>query len=340
MKAKIGILLSTVFIVFFGSTLQSSAETSRIPFEVKPKFTSDQEKDVTNYISVKTKDTKKKETFEFSVKNNSNETRKISMKVVNAYTSPNGVVQYTDSETENSTIVDENYKMSNHLSLNGEKTIELKSGESKIVKANFEANNINGTLLGGVAFQLNDENENVSKDDSSFKIKNKINVVLGVMVKFKDNQEVNFELDNPYVDPMPAYYAIRLPITLNSPELKKVKIEYEVSKDSSILFTGNSEYDFSPMSKVKAVLPWDADSIKTNENYKLTGKLTYKLNGEEKIEPFEFNFTYKSNDGFIENLANKIKRPFEENPGFAWIILLPIIGLIGLIFFFRRKNKE
>lgn len=342
MKKKIGILFAAIMVGLFSLVSNVFADNVGVPFEIKPVFTAEQEEGVANYISIKVDGNSKEDVFEFSLKNRADESKEVVIKVVDAYTSPNGVVQYTDIETENSMITDDNHKLSTHLTLDGESIITLKGGEERIITTRLNAKNVQGILLGGLSFQLYEEGAEKEDEESSFKINNKINMVVGVMVEFNSDKDVNIILDNPYVDPMPSYYAIRLPITMDAPLFKKVAMDYEVLKDGKSLFIGKTDYEFAPMAKAKVSIPWEAETIKGNESYQLRGNLEYtNKKGETQKQPFDFNFEYSPNDSAVGNITNTLTRPFEEE-SLPWTmgIIMVVVAIGALAFFLMRRKKE
>lgn len=339
MRARISILLAMILVGLLSFTSSVFAE-GNIPFEIKPKFTADQQEGVANYISIKVDGDSKEDIFEFSLKNRASESKEVSISVVDAYTSPNGVIQYTNIKSENSTIVDENYKMSNHLTLEGENVITLKGGEERVIRTHLNAKSLEGVLLGGVSFQLYEEGGSTGDEESSFKINNKINMVVGVVVEFDSDKDVNIVLDKPFVDPMPSYYAIRLPITMDAPLFKKVSMNYEVLKDGELLFNGTTNYEFAPKTKANVSIPWEAESIKSNENYQLRGTLEYtNKDGEIQEQPFDFKFDYSPNDNTVGNITNALTRPFEDE-SLPWTLGIVAGVAVALLAFFLLRRKE
>lgn len=314
---------------------------SGVPFEIKPILTDEQEEDVANYISINVNGDSKEEVFEFSLKNRAKESREVIIEVVDAYTSPNGVVQYTNIETENSKIVDDKYKMTSHLTLEGNNVITLKGGEETIIKTHLDAKGLEGALLGGVSFQLHEEGKGDGEEDSSFKINNKINMVVGVLVNFDTDKDVNVILDSPFVDPMPSYYAVRLPITMESPLFKKVSMNYEVLKNGKVMFDGESDYEFAPKTQVNVSIPWKAETINNDEDYQLRGTLEYtNKGGEIQEQPFDFTFDYSPDNNVVRDITNALTRPFEEE-SLPWTLAAIIAGVIALVvFLLLRKRKD
>lgn len=344
MKHKL-IGLTVVILTVFLSIIPVSANEG-LPFDVIPKFTDSQEDGVTNYISIKGNGDSKRETFEFEVKNKSDREHEVVISVVDAYTSPSGLVQYDVKGSENSEIINDKQKMSNHLTLEqqnkeGNLIVKLEPKETRVIKANLDAKNVEGTLLGGLTFKLFQEGDEVEEDGTTFQINNEISMVIGVIVEFDYNGEVDFVIDEPYVDPMPSYYAIRLPVTMESPTFKNTKVVYDVLLDGEKQFGTNLEYEFTPKSKTNISLPWELESIKTDKTYRIRGYIEYSEDGKDTFEPFDFTFKHKSDESIVDKITSPFVKPLEEGE-FPWLLfitlLASIIIIIGILIARKRKR--
>lgn len=342
MKHKL-IGLTVAILTVFLSIIPVSANEG-LPFDVIPKFTDGQEDGVTNYISIKGNGDSKRETFEFEVKNKSDREHEIVISVVDAYTSPSGLVQYDVKGSENSEIIDDKQKMSNHLTLEqqnkeGNLIVKLEPKETRVIKANLDAKNVEGTLLGGLTFKLFQEGDGFEEDGTTFQINNEISMVIGVIVEFDYNREVDFVIDEPYVDPMPSYYAIRLPVTMESPTFKSAELVYDVLLDDEVQFGANLEYEFTPKSKTNVSLPWELETIKTDKTYRIKGYIGYLENGEEAHEPFDFTFKHKADESIVDKVTSPFMKPLEEGR-FPWLLFftLSIIIIITIITIIKKRK--
>ena len=272
---KIGLVLLSFILLSFYGILTVSADSNGIPFIVEPILPDNQDEVVNSYISIISDSNNLNQNIEFKVTNESEIEQNIYIKVVDAYTSPNGVIQYVEEESDNSTITNDNYKLSKHLTL-PENQVTLKPGETKIITSSLDVNDLEGTLLGGVSFSTTGKSEEYEKNDTSFKINNEINMVIGVMVTFKNQTEIDFTIDEPYLDPMPSYYAIRLPISLDAPLLVNgTEIKYIVKHNDKELFSGQKEFSFAPLTKVNMAIPFEYEEIINNEIYDVLGEIIY-----------------------------------------------------------------
>mgnify|MGYP001033291656 CR=1 FL=1 len=332
-RASILGILSLLMILTFGAFNSVSAENG-IPFQIVPILPDGQKEGITSYFSIDVDGNSKKDILELRLKNNSEETKDIQVKVVDAYTSPNGVVHYTDRESENSKIIDDKYKMSTHLKLQGNEMITLQGGEETIVRAKLDAQDIEGVLLGGFSFQVYEDEDKVDVDQngSSFQINNEVNMVVGVMLEFDGGNEVNISIEEPYIDPMPSYYAIRLPVTMESPSFKKVEIEYDVHLGEQLVFGNKAEFEFAPKTKTNVSLPWEADSIKKGEIYTLSATINYNdENGNAQKITYEEVFKYNPDENAVDKVTSTLlKKPIEEGSS-PWTVVGSAVGTLILI---------
>lgn len=338
MFAKKAPFIASLLMIVSFIIMPMKSDASGIPFDVKPVLPSNQDPDVTSYISINAESESVKQELEFVLKNHKDVEQTVEINVVDAYTSPNGVVQYVEEEMDNTEIIDDRYKMTNYLKLDGENKIVLKPNEEKTIKTKLDVGGLEGVLLGGVTFKTVEEGEIIEQDKSTFQIDNEIKMVIGVKVDFGTERNVEIEIGEPFVDPMPAYYAVRLPVTLNAPLLKKLDLDYQIIKDGETLFEGEGEYDFAPMTKTELSLAWEHEKIEEKTPYVLKGTLSYKdVDGEEKTLDFEKEFVFEGDeqDGSLKTLTVPI---IEKDVSILLFVLILVIVLLGVLFI--RHNKS
>ncbi|WP_121605982.1 WxL protein peptidoglycan domain-containing protein [Virgibacillus sp. Bac332] len=312
-----------------------SAEEKQ-PYTIKPVLPSNQDKGITQYISVSTDKSSIEQNIEFLVTNNTSETMKLKVDVFNALTAPSGVIQYKPGMDEkNSKLMKEDYALDKYVDVQEKVTVE--GGMSKVVQAKVSIGGGVGTILGGVAFQNVIESEENSKEKSQFQIDNEVNNLFGVQVNFPADIEKKFIIGEPFVDPMPTYYAIRLPITLDSPHLvKEASIDYVVKdEDNQELFgkKGVTNLNFAPQSRANFALPWEEEDIKEGYEYTISGTLYYGENKLDFNKKFEFN--QDNNDGGVSNNSLSVPKINDMSLWWPWVIGLLILILIGLLL---RRN--
>ena len=339
MFAKKAPFIASLLMIVSFIIMPMKSDASGIPFDIKPVLPSNQDPDVTSYISINAESSKNiNQELEFVLKNHKDVEQTVEINVVDAYTSPNGVVQYVEEEMDNTEIIDDRYKMTNYLKLDGENKIVLKPNEEKTIKTKLDVGGLEGVLLGGVTFKTVEEGEIIEQDKSTFQIDNEIKMVIGVKVDFGTERNVEIEIGEPFVDPMPAYYAVRLPVTLNAPLLKKLDLDYQIIKDGETLFEGEGEYDFAPMTKTELSLAWEHEKIEEKTPYVLKGTLSYKdVDGEEKTLDFEKEFVFEGDeqDGSLKTLTVPI---IEKDVSILPFVLILVIVLLGVLFI--RHNKS
>lgn len=334
---KIGVLLFGLLLML--SAFPVTGEASGNLYTVVPIMPDNQDKGVGNYVSITTdKDTLVQE-LEFLVTNKTKEQMELKVTPLNALTSPNGVIQYTETSVEeNAEIIDDIYSMPKYVKAENE-TIILKGEETKVVKVQVNIAGVKGTILGGVGFRAVKEGENEEQDEVQFKINNEVNTVIGVLVKFNGAGAQSFSVDEPFIDPMPAYYAIRLPVTYDTDRLlQEVGLKYEVLDGKRNKLFGSEVdriFSFAPKTKANIPFPWEADDIKKGATYIITGSFTYiDENGKEGIFEFDEEFVFTGEDKVTNNGKNNTTPTVLGGFSIWWLLLLlPLLGLLWFLFF-------
>ncbi|MCM3113643.1 WxL protein peptidoglycan domain-containing protein [Lederbergia lenta] len=336
-----------ILFIFIGSlSLPAfvSANSGGMKYSVQPILPENHVKGMEGYgIYIKPNTQTLKQEFEFILTNNTTEILDLEVEVLNAYTSANGGVEYSAQESDNNTIINKSYEMKQYLK--GPDKINLQGGQRKVVKFQLDIANVEGTVLGGIAFREGTETEVTNEGTLSFEIKNKINTMYGLVINFPTNKVPKFLFEPAYLDAMPMYYELRLPITLNSPLLlKNIEIEYEVLFKGEKLFFSKENIDYAPMTKTNFSIPFDYKVIEKNKPYTLKGKISYvDQNGVKQVEEFEQKVKYKDeNQDSNFNITN-LTKPIVK--GGISTNLVVLIGMITLLIFFvfflyRRKNKK
>lgn len=343
-QTRVFFLMLIIFMLSAIHTNIVSADSNGLPFSVEPILPENQNTDVGSYISISPENNSISQNFKFKLSNQSNSEQKIKVTIVDAYTSPNGVIQYVEQETDNSMITNEDYKLSNHLKTKSD-IITLKKDETKTIETSLNVDDMEGTLLGGVSFSVMEEGDEQKEDETSFQINNEINMIIGVLLDFETDKDIDFLIDNPFLDPMPSYYAIRLPITLDAPVLNQdVTINYQVLLNDEELFRNEKEMKFAPYTQTNVSIPYELDEIKNNKDYVLKGELIYTdKDGNKQGKAFEQTFDYvsESKTSPFVNLFNKPMVQNETSIGskvliFSFVVLI----LIGTTTWYIRRRKK
>lgn len=330
------VLLFFSMMIFIASfPIFTNAEEDQ-PFSIKPILPSNQDRVISNYISISTNDKSLNQEIEYLITNKTNDEIIVEIEPLNTLTSPNGVFDYSKSkEKPNSVLINEDYSFTDYIDVVDK--IVLKSNENKVIKVKVDLPNIEGSILGGIGFRTFKEGEFEEEENVQFRINNEMNAVVGFLVNFPSDKKVNFEIGEAFVDPMPMYYAVRLPITLDVPLLlKDVEFDYEVYFKGKKLFFNKKEIDFAPMTKANFAIPFEHNELIKGKEYLLKGKLGYKdSDGEKKTIYFERSFIFHgdSEDG----LFKKLRTPNVKDTSLWYLLLLLIPFIIWMLF--RRKYE-
>lgn len=332
--------LLIVAITLIGLTNSASAE--QLPISVTPVFPDNQNSEIKSYFSLHANESHFKQLIEFIVTNRSKEEVTIEMEPLNALNSPQKGIQYTSNiEDHNTRLLDERYALANYIRLN--ETITLASGETKIIQADIEIPDLDGTILGAIGFKaLNKDEED---NDNQLMIHNEVSRTIGVQINKKTDETAELVVDEPFIDPMSAYYVIRLPIELNTSILMTdVLLEYEVFDDEgNLLFESEEEaaFNIAPNTLTEYALAWQHDTLEENKDYKIKGKLTFEDQTLEFNKTFDFNEVRDENQG--ENGAISKPKIIKGFPWDGWVTLMILVALLGggiIVYLMNRKKKD
>ena len=320
----------------FGSVLSVSAEEQGLPFSVEPVLPDNQVEGVKSYLSVKVDDTSLSETYSFLITNQSEVEQSVDVAVVDAYTSPNGGIQYAlDGELERSSIHNDAYVLSNHVSIDQE-VVTLAPLETKTIHLQVDLSDVKGSILGGLRFSLIDSETEPESQGGGFQINNKINMIIGAMFTFDTDTPIDYEFGEMSIDPMPSYFAMRLPISLNAPRLNNdVNLSYEVFNhlDEPALFSGEQVLNFAPHTSTDISLPFNYAEIESNHEYTLKGTLSYK-DGDKSFDlPFERTFRYIVGENQDAVESDPLLVPKVVGTGtnhYLWYVIALVVVIFGV----------
>lgn len=331
------VLFSSLSLLYWFNPIVGHAEDL---YTVEPVLPSNQEKGVNNYISIMSNSPTVNQEIEFVISNKTENPLTLKVEPLNALTSPNGVIQYINvTEVENASLIDPVYSLPQYVTIGDKLTLEPK--EKKKVKGVLSISNVGGTILGGVGFSVFEEPAKTEDKAGGFKISNEMNTVIGVMARMPKGQPIVFDIGEAYLSPMPLYYAVRLPITLNSSSLlKDVSIKYLVTNaKKEELFKSEEKriFNFAPKTKANVLFPWEAETIDKSATYTLEGELTYiDNNGKEIVTPFTKDFKFEESK---EGVSDSMFAPKSTGGFNYWYLgLLLLVPLAFLLLYLRRKN--
>lgn len=308
--------------------------------DVIPVFPENQDPKIKNYISINTNEKHFKQNIEFIITNRSKKQVTIQIEKLNAINSSQKGIQYTTETEENgSRLLDERYALAKYIKI--DKQITLKGKERKKIQAEIDIPKLDGTILGAIGFKTLHNTQEIN--DGQLQIRNELNRVIGVqinLVKNAVNDNPVFVVHKPYIEPMPAYYVIRLPIGLQSSLLlKDVLLKYKVfDSKGSLLFGSKDEqpFNFAPNTYTPFILPWQHDKLKENEKYVLKGELQYAK------DKFTFEKTFKFETANVMTETNNIGRPdiIQDYSFYIWLVVLLIFVGGVAIYYLRRRKKQ
>ena len=335
----------------FGPALSVSAAEQGLPFSVEPVLPDNQVEGVQSYLSVKVDDTSLSETYSFLITNQSETEQTVDVAVVDAYTSPNGGIQYAlEGELERSSIDNDAYFLSKHVSIDQD-VVTLAPLETKEINLQVDLSDVDGSILGGLQFGLIDSETETESQGDGFQINSKINMIIGAMFTFDTDTPIDYEFGEMSIDPTPSYFAMRLPISLNAPRLNNdVNLSYEVfdDVDEPALFSGEQVINFAPHTSADISLPFNYAEIESNHEYTLKGTLSYK-DGDKSFDlPFERTFSYivgENEDTVESDLLLVPKVVGTETNRYPWyvyfiglfVILVTIFGVYKLVKHLRNR---
>lgn len=305
-------------------------------------FPDNQDPEVSNYLSIITDKTHFKQTVEFVVSNHSEEEITIQIEALNALNSPQKGIQYTPNIEENNTrLLDVRYALAHYIEM--DEQVTLKGGENKRIQAKIDIPKLDGTMLGAISFKTLDKEE--ATNDEQLMIHNELNRVIGIQINKETDEKAEFVVHDPYVEPMPAYYIIRLPLELKSSLLiKDVLLEYEVLDDEgNLLFESKEEapFNIAPNTQTEFALPWQHDTLKENQNYAIKGALKYEDQMLEFNKVFDFNEARAEKQGKNKNIGKP--EVVKDTSLYDWLALIALFVILGsgtLIYLRNRKKKS
>lgn len=337
---KIKTFVHFIIVIMTTIAFAVSASAEQMLVDVAPVFPKNQDPEVKNYVSLHVNESHFKQEIEFIVSNRSKEEVTIQIEALNALNSPQKGIQYTkNTEESNTRLLDNRYALANYIEVNEQVT--LKGRETKRIQAKIDIPELDGTILGAIGFKTLNKAEETN--DEQLMIHNELNRVIGVQINAENSELAEFVVHDPYVEPMPAYYIIRLPIELNSSLLMKdVLLEYEVFDDKgNLLFESKEEpsFNIAPHTQTAFALPWQHDTLEENKEYVIKGELNY---GNESLT---FNKTFDFNEAraLKQGKGNSIGKPeiITDMSLYVWLTLalLFILGG-GAIVYFRNRKKQ
>lgn len=321
----------------FGFTHVTKAE--QLLIDVLPVFPENQDPAINHYFSLHTEGEFFQQEVEFIITNRSDEEVVIEMEPLNALNSPYMGIQYTEEiENRSSRLLDDQYALSKFIEV--EEELTLLGGESRSVKVKISIPELKGTMLGAIGFKTLSDEEVDSGNQLMFN--QELNRIIGVQINHENIHAAEFVVHDPYIEPMSAYYSIRLPIELNTPTLvSDARLSYQVLDDEGEqLFSSEvASFNLAPQTETHFALPWEFDSLVENKSYQINGVLTYEDQELAFSKNFEYNeASYVSNNGE----ANWVTKEPEliKSSSSSWLIIICMLISLGggSLVYLKRRN--
>lgn len=347
MKKHILILLGLVITLVFFSPNQSLASEKTIPFQVSPIITENQQEGVNSYISLNIEDLDT-QTIQFEVSNISNEQITLDIIPLNALTSSNGGIQYIPEKKQNTSTLTKDIYLTDLIEM--PTSISLESNETKTITGTIALSKLEDSfydLLGGVGFQVNSDNIEY-KDGGTFSINNKYQTVIGVNLHYDTKSyslEKSIDLKRSYIEQLPTYYQVMLPITFNNQNiLYDAAIEYQVKDSENNTLFENSKVPFNvaPHSEAHLALPWESSTFNPKEIYRLSGVIRYDGQEYHFDEAIDSSIVISTSETTEVSLNEP---PTIEQDGFSitlslLILLLLLVAMIIAKIIYEKKRRS
>lgn len=301
-------------------------------YSIKPVLPKNQNPSINNYFSVKS-DVDLKEKYSVEIMNEGDKELTLYVESLNAFTSPNGLIQYSsDSTYDNDSFIQDNkYKFTDYVKIVDVLTIKPNS----LSKFTFDVNipKIDGSVLGAISFRTALEGGATSDDKVSITINNAINNIIAFNVDFGNGKFDTVEFGDAELYHSGFDTHIKLPIRAMSNTLvENAYIEYKViNEDGDLVFenpdklrshiVSNADFDIH--------LPWLANTVRKNNNYELIGTLEVNYNGEIRKFPFSKKFEFKQteNKTLLSSFAGGVE--LEGEDGYELFDFLKSKGFLG-----------
>ena len=339
MKKKLLILTLIILSILIFTDIATASENKNT-FNVNPIYPSNQIKNTIGYFHVSANESSAEQDLSYKVENLTDQAITLESHFVNAYTGQ-GIIIYDKDKLEESTL-DEKYLFTNYVT-NNEKNnkIKLNPHESKVVSFKVNVPKLDGSLLGGIAFEevkdkeeLNDSTDNSKgENQASFIVNTTIEKIIAVRIDMNTKTLSNeIEITDIYFDRNNLYATIE-----NSyPSIIKggkgvIKVKDE--KDEVVFEHEIKNFDMSPKTLTSYAINLNGDI----ESGKYQAEMSLKVNEEEFKKTKEIKII-KQELHQTQNLFSS-PVPIEQNSTIYIVITVVILIVLTLIFFIFRQRK-
>lgn len=310
-----------------------------------PVVPNNQVKGVSSYFNLNVGD-RKEQTLKVDVLNTSDKDITVYVKPVNALTSETGGIQYISEVKRNKSFLDEKAVVNNLITVKESKVV-IPAGKVRQIEAHVKMpSSREGVYLGGLLFHTDYEEKDISvkeKEGVAFGIGVRYDIVVPIQLNFTSIDPV-IEVGSPYLENLPSYIQIRLPLKNELMSLvKDFILTYEIlDSNEKVLFSGKSnKFNIAPATEFHYPLRWGTSKLETGE-YTIRGLLIF--NGKEVPYSQKFVVDGKS----VNQIRDGNYGDVQVESGFSWGFVLIVALLSGvllllfiiLLLLLKRKKKE
>ncbi|WP_088012277.1 DUF916 and DUF3324 domain-containing protein [Gottfriedia acidiceleris] len=335
-RQKLLLIFSAILLTLSFVPLSVKAENN-IDFSVKAIIPTNQIDHLKSYFDLKMSPGQKQD-LKIEIFNNSKKEETIQGNITFATTNDNGLIDYSET---NSKDADKSLKYPlTSLVKEPQKEVVIPAGKSKVVSFSITMPKVeyNGVILGAAHFKKKiDETEKSTKNES-INIKNEYAYVVGIKLS-ENTKEVEPDLHLLDIKPKLVNYRTAIAATIQN---KESSIAKDMSIDAQIFKKGSNKVLYSSKKTEMSMAPnsnFDY-AIDLNNNPIEPGTYRLKMKAIIGTQVWEWDevFTIGKEAKELNTKAVEIKN------NHYWIYigggLLLLVGIIGLIFFKKRKKEK
>lgn len=313
-----------------GQKVSAEENNSQVGFSVSPNYNEAQNKESSFFDLLVQPNSK--QTIGITVTNTSKEGSNYTIKVIQASTNKNGVIDYTDIKSK--PLESAPFELNKQASY--EEKIKLSAGETKQVPITLSIHDkpFKGEVLGGV-----NVTKEIPKQDKTPQLVNQYSYVIGLRIR-EGIENSERELSAGEVKPVVSFgqTGVTVPIiNSQSNAMGQLTVESILKRDGKEIKKETfKNREIAPNSVYPYSLSWDRKDYVPGK-YHLSLFIT-----DAQSHKWSFNkeFTLKAEEvNEVKNAA--VHPPKEEHQRIWWLIGLFVVIILGLIvYIFNNKNGK
>lgn len=326
------VLVCTLIPFLLGPKVSAEENNSQVGFSVSPNYNEAQNKESSFFDLLVQPNSK--QTISITVTNTSKEDSNYTVKVIQASTNKNGVIDYTDSKAKALGSVP--FELNKQTSY--EEKIKLSAGETKQVPITLSIPDkpFKGEVLGGV-----NVTKEIPKQDKTPQLVNQYSYVIGLRIR-EGSENSERELSAGEVKPVVSFgkTGITVPISnVQANAMGKLTVESVLKREGKEIKKDTyKDREIAPNSVYPYSLSWDKQDYVPG-NYQLSIVIT-----DAQSHKWSFNkeFTIKAEE--VTEVKNAAVHPQKEDNWWVWwligLFVVIILGLIIYIFYNKRRKEN